>query len=71
HRLLIEKKEELERLFMSKNLEDLKTITFNHDTNINLPNIPITTANGKLNKNVGLVGETIKEGQQPGSQSQK
>ena len=70
-RLLIEKKEELEKLFMSKNLEELKSITFNHKKEIDLPNIPITTSNGKDNKEVGVVTETSKEGQQSDSKPQK
>ena len=70
-RLLIEKKEELEKLFMSKNLEELKSITFNHKKEIDLPNIPITTSNGKDNKEVGVVTETSKERQQSDSKPQK
>lgn len=70
-RLLIEKKEELEKLFMSKNLEELKSITFNHKKEIDLPNIPITTSNGKDNKEVGVATETSKEGQQSDSKPQK
>ena len=70
-RLLVEKKEELERLFMSKNLEELKSITFDHKKEIDLPNIPITTSNGTTNKEVGVVTETSKERQQSDSKPQK
>ena len=70
-RLLVEKKEELERLFMSKNLEELKAITFNHKKDIDLPNIPITTSNGKHNKEVGVVTQTSKKRQQSDSKPQK
>ena len=70
-RLLVEKKEELERLFMSKNLEELKAITFDHKKDIDLPNIPITTSNGTTNKEVGVVTETSKERQQSDSKPQK
>jgi hypothetical protein len=70
-RLLVEKKEELERLFMSKNLEELKAITFDHKKDIDLPNIPITTSNGTTNKAVGVVTETSEEGPQSNSQPQK
>lgn len=70
-RLLIEKKEELEKLFMSKNLDELKNISFNQNSEIDLPKIPITTANGKHNKEVGVVTETSEERQQPNSKPQK
>lgn len=70
-RLLIEKKEELDRLFMSKNLEDLKNITFNQKTSIELPNLPITKDNGKANKDIGVVTETGEKRQQPDSKPQK
>ena len=70
-RLLVEKKEELERLFLSKDLEELKTISFNHKKEISLPNIPITTNNGKNNERAGVVTETDKKGQQTTPEPQK
>jgi len=70
-RLLIEKKEELEKLFRSKNLEDLKNITFNHKTEIDLPKIPITQANGKHNEEIGVVTSTDNKGREKDSRPQK
>lgn len=70
-RLLVEKKEELERLFMSKNLEDLKNITFNHKTNVELPDISLTNHNGKANKDIGMAAEAGEKGQQPNPKPQK
>jgi len=69
--LLIQKKEELERLFLSKNLEELKTISFNHKKEISLPNIPLTTNNGKNNTELGVVAETDKKGQQTNPKPQE
>ena len=70
-RLLIEKKEELERLFMSKNLDELKSITFNHKKEIDLPKIPITSSNGEHNEETGVVTQADKKGQPADSESQK
>lgn len=70
-RLLIEKKEELEKLFMSKNLEDLKNITFSHQTKIDLPKKPIESPNGKNNKKLGVVTETSGERQETSTEPQK
>ena len=70
-RLLIEKKEELEKLFMSTNLDDLKNISFNHDKKINLPEINLITPNGKHKQNIGVAGQSDEKGRKPSQEPQK
>jgi hypothetical protein len=60
-KLLIQKKEELERLFMSKNLEELKSITFNHKEYVDLPELKETKSDGKHNEESAVVTETDKK----------